>query len=155
VRDLSDLSLALRAAADESDPTLTTIVAAGPPLTTPRGHCYFLGGITRGADGIRATVRAHADQGVDLIKIMASGGTLTSGIRVDLPQFGGGKLRIAVREAHRHGLPLVAHAHGGQAVAAAVTAGVDGIEHVSFFTPTASNRPPPILSPHWAPNGSC
>src|SRR5579859_2158929 len=42
VRDLGDrdyLSLGLRGRAD-----LPTIVAAGPPITTPRGHCYFLGG---------------------------------------------------------------------------------------------------------------
>ena len=36
---------------------------------------------------MRAAVREHAERGVDIIKIMASGGTLTPGSRQDLAQF--------------------------------------------------------------------
>src|SRR5258707_13540387 len=45
VRDLGDvgyLSLGVRAAA-QKDATLPHIVAAGVPITTPGGHCHFLG----------------------------------------------------------------------------------------------------------------
>ena len=131
VRDLGDrdfLSLDLRASAD---PTLPTIVASGPPLTTPAGHCHFLGGAT--AD-IRAAVHAHAERGVDVIKVMASGGNLTPGSRPELPQFEPDELRAAVDEAHRHQLPITAHVHSTRAVTAAVAAGVDGLEHVTFMT---------------------
>jgi imidazolonepropionase-like amidohydrolase len=131
VRDLGDrdfLALELRAS---GDPTLPTIVASGPPLTTPGGHCHFLGGAT---SDVRAAVRAHAGRGVDVIKIMASGGNLTPGSRPELPQFEPDELRAAVDEAHRHGLPITAHAHSTRAVAAAVAAGVDGLEHVTFMT---------------------
>jgi imidazolonepropionase-like amidohydrolase len=131
VRDLGDrdfLSLGLRGS---SDPTLPTIVASGPPLTTPGGHCHFLGGAT---SDVRATVRAHAERGVDVIKIMASGGALTPGSRPELPQFEPDQLRAAVDEAHRHGLPITAHVHGTQAVVSAVAASVDGLEHASFMT---------------------
>ena len=76
VRDLGDrgyLSLELR-----GRPGLPTIVAAGPPITTPGGHCHYLGGATPPTvEGVRAAVREHAAQGVDVIKIMASGGSLT------------------------------------------------------------------------------
>src|SRR5439155_3050951 len=74
VRDLGDrdyLSLRLRDADG-----LPTIVAAGPPITTPEGHCHFLGGVTTGA-AIRDAVREHAERGVDVIKVMASGGNMT------------------------------------------------------------------------------
>ncbi|MDT3445341.1 MULTISPECIES: amidohydrolase family protein [unclassified Pseudofrankia] len=158
VRDLGDrgyLSLTLRTAATAgragpagpapgagsgagpesgSGATLPTIVAAGPPLTTPDGHCHYLGGAVRGVEAVRAAVRARAERGVDLVKIMASGGNLTPGTRPDLPQFGPDELRAAVEEAHRHSLPVTAHAHGTAAIAAAVAAGVDGLEHVSFMT---------------------
>jgi imidazolonepropionase-like amidohydrolase len=136
VRDLGDrgyLSLAIRDAA-RSDRTLPTVVAAGPPITTLGGHCHYLGGTATGVDGVRATVRAHAERGVDVIKIMASGGGLTPGTHPERPQFSPDELRAAVEEAHRHDLPITAHAHGTPAIADAVAAGVDGLEHVTFMT---------------------
>jgi imidazolonepropionase-like amidohydrolase len=142
VRDLGDrdyLSLRLR---DAADPALPTIVAAGPPITTPGGHCHYLGGTTT---DMRSAVRAHAERGVDVVKIMASGGNLTPGTRPDLAQFGVDDLRAAVEEAHRHSLPVTAHAHGLPAVVQAVEAGVDGLEHVSFMTPDGVDPAPEDL----------
>ncbi|WP_152364725.1 amidohydrolase family protein [Microlunatus speluncae] len=136
VRDLGDrgyLGLELRSAV-ETDPTLPTILVAGPPITTPDGHCHFLGGGAAGVDGLRTAVREHADRGVDVIKIMASGGMLTQGTKVELPQFSVAELRVVVEEAHRYGLPVTAHAHGLPAITDAVEAGVDGLEHVTFMT---------------------
>jgi imidazolonepropionase-like amidohydrolase len=147
VRDLGDrnyLALALRQAGPPGGP-LPTIVAAGPPITTPRGHCHFLGGATTGADGVRDAVRAHVERGVDVIKIMASGGALTPGTHTELPQFTTEELRAAVDEAHRHSLPITAHAHGTPAIAAAIAAGVDGIEHASFTTTDAVDTAPEKL----------
>ena len=50
-------------------------------------------------------------------------------------------------EAHRHGLPVTAHAHGTDAVAGAVVAGVEGVEHVNvtFFTETGVETPDPLI----------
>src|SRR5436305_8449605 len=91
VRDLGDrdyLSLRLR-----GRPGLPTIVAAGPPLTTPGGHCHYLGGVAEPtAEGVRAAVREHTERGVDVIKIMASGGTLTPGTHQHLAPFTPGVL---------------------------------------------------------------
>jgi imidazolonepropionase-like amidohydrolase len=136
VRDLGDrnyLALDLREAGPPGRP-LPTIVAAGPPITTPGGHCHYLGGAATGANGVRAAVRRHAERGADVIKIMASGGRLTPGTHPELPQFSREELRAAVDEAHRHSLPITAHAHGTPAIAAAIEAGADGIEHASFIT---------------------
>ncbi|WP_228389421.1 amidohydrolase family protein [Cumulibacter manganitolerans] len=133
VRDLGDrdyLSLGLRGRAD-----LPTIVASGPPITTRQGHCHYLGGgIEPTEPAMRRAVAEHADRGVDVVKVMASGGTLTPGTYQHLPQFDGPLLRVAVDEAHRRGLPLTAHAHAVTAVLDAVAAGADGVEHCSFWT---------------------
>ena len=147
VRDLGDrgyLSLALRAAAG-SDPTIPDIVAAGPPITTPGGHCHYLGCEAGTADEMRSAVREHVARGVDVIKIMASGGNLTPGSRPEVPQYDPAVLGVAVQEAHRAGLPITAHAHGTAAVAEALVAGVDQLEHVSFMTADGVDPAPPAL----------
>jgi imidazolonepropionase-like amidohydrolase len=147
VRDLGDrnyLALELRDAFDASDP-LPTIVASGPPITSPGGHCHFLGGAADGIDGARAAVRERAERGVDVIKVMASGGNMTEGPHPYEPQFGVEFLRAVVDEAHSHGLPVTAHAHSAQSIADAVAAGVDGIEHATFMTATGVDAPDDVI----------
>jgi len=144
VRDLGDrdyLSLRLRDA-----PGLPTIVAAGPPVTTPAGHCHFLGGAAEPTpDALRAAVRERAERGVDVIKVMASGGTMTPGTRQEVAQFTPEQLTVIVEEAHRLGLPVTAHAHGTGAIRAALDACVDGMEHVSFWSADGVDDPGDLL----------
>lgn len=143
VRDLGDrgyLALALR-----DRPGLPTVVAAGPPITTPGGHCHFLGGAASGVAGVRAAVRERVQRGCDVVKVMASGGNLTPGTRMHETQFGIAELRAAVDEAHRHGRPVTAHAHGTTAIANAVAAGVDGVEHATFLTPDGVFAPDELV----------
>jgi len=144
VRDLGDrdyLSLPLRGRAD-----LPTILAAGPPITTANGHCHFLGGATTDdVDGIRAAVRERAERGCDVIKVMSSGGTMTPGTRQEDPQFDREVLAAAVDEAHRHGLPLTAHAHATAAIANCVAAGVESMEHVTFWSAEGVDAPEDLL----------
>lgn len=148
VRDLGDrgfVSVGFGSSGDPSRPR-PTVVSAGPPLTTVGGHCDFLGGaIGGGAEAARVAVADHADRGVDVIKVMASGGFLTPGTAVERAQFEPGVLGAIVDEAHRRGLPVVAHAHSAVAVAAAVDAGVDGIEHCTFVTDTGIEAPPGLI----------
>jgi imidazolonepropionase-like amidohydrolase len=137
VRDLGDrgyVTLRVRdemAAAPGSGPR---IVAAGPPITSRGGHCYFLGGEVADVTEMRSAVREHAERGVDVIKVMATGGELTEGTRPTEAQFGTAALRTAVEESHRLGLPVTAHAHGAPGIVAAVAADVDSIEHVTWLT---------------------
>ena len=85
-------------------------------------------------------MRERADRGVDVVKVMTSGGFQTTGTQVMLCQFTLDEVRAVVGEAHAAGLPVTAHAHGLPAVHMAMAAGVDGIEHCSFLTDTGVSQ---------------
>jgi imidazolonepropionase-like amidohydrolase len=149
VRDLGDrgyLALKLRDELAVEPSSGPEVLPAGPPITTSRGHCWFLGGEADGVDGVRAAVREHVERGVDVIKVMASGGELTNGSHPHLSQYGLAELRAAVDEAHRAGLPITAHAHAGQAIADVVAAGFDSIEHCSFMTEDGVEPRPEVIA---------
>jgi len=132
VRDLGDrnyVTLKLR-----HEDGLPRILSAGPPITSLKGHCWFLGGEVQGVEGVRQAVRERAERGVDVVKVMATGGELTAGTRPQLAQFGLAAMRAAVDEAHQAGLPITAHAHGAPGILNAALAGFDSVEHCSFMT---------------------
>jgi imidazolonepropionase-like amidohydrolase len=110
------------------------VVASGPPITVPNGHCWFLGGAADGEAELRARVRRNAELGADVIKVMASGGQITpnSPSMWDC-QFTTAELAAIVDEAGKAGLPVAAHAHGTDAIAAAADAGVTTIEHCTWL----------------------
>jgi imidazolonepropionase-like amidohydrolase len=132
VRDLGDRSWAVVDWRDQAD-AFPTVLASGPPITIPDGHCWNMGGAASGVDGLRAAVRERAERGADLVKIMASGGVNTPGTDPAAVQFSAEELRVVVTEAHAVGLPVVAHAHSVDSIRYSLAAGVDGIEHCSFL----------------------
>jgi imidazolonepropionase-like amidohydrolase len=137
VRDLGDRRFCVverrdRQVADA--PAEPTIVASGPPLTSPGGHCHFLGGEVSGTEDIVRAIAERADRGVDIVKVMASGGVNTPGTDVMRTQFTTDELQLIVDRAHAAGLPVTAHAHGTPSVEQAIAVGVDGIEHCTCVT---------------------
>jgi imidazolonepropionase-like amidohydrolase len=143
VRDLGDQDFVVadRHRRDELGPT---VVASGPPITSVGGHCAQMGGAVAGPEELRRAVRDRAEHGVDVVKIMTSGGLMTAGTDVLACQFALDELRVVVDEAHRLGLPVTAHAHALAAVAQCVDAGVDGIEHCSCMTEDGLHTPPEL-----------
>ena len=147
IRDLGDrdyLSLSLRDSINAGVEVGPRIIAAGPPLTTPNGHCWFLGGEVADGDVARA-VRERVDRGVDVIKIMASGGNMTPTVGPHESQFGRDDIATARSEAHAAGLRLAVHAHGVDAVRDALAVSVDSIEHCTLFTADGVADDPDLL----------
>lgn len=126
------LDVVVREAIDSGDARGPRIVASGAPLTPTGGHCWFMGGEADGAYELRTAVRRHHENGVDSIKVMATGGFMTAGSAPWFAQFTDEELAFATADAHRLGKKVVAHAHGVDGIRAAVAAGVDAIEHCTF-----------------------
>src|SRR4051794_13564698 len=78
-------------------------------------------------------VRGPAAAGVDVIKIMATGGGLDPGTRGLEQHFTDEEMKAICDMAHFNGLKVAAHAHGAKGIDAAVRAGVDSIEHGTFI----------------------
>ena len=91
-------------------------------------------GVVDGVDGMRLRVRELLRAGVDWIKLCSTGGILSPHDLADQPQFVPEELQVAVLEGRRRGVPVMAHAFGGEGLSDAVAAGVRSIEHGLFLT---------------------
>ncbi len=90
-------------------------------------------GIINSPEDAWKAVRQHYKDGVDLIKIMPSGGVLDESASVDNAQMTLEEIQAVVAAAHDYGYTVAAHAHGAEAIRRAVLAGVDSIEHGTFL----------------------
>lgn len=145
VRDLGDrayIALELRDRFRADPSAGPEIVASGPPITVRLGHCGFLGGEAETPDELAAAVAERAERGVDVIKVMATGGNMTPTSRPpEESQYNRDQLHLLAETAHAAGLPITAHAHGAVGAMDAVSVGFDAIEHAGFWTATGAEVP--------------
>jgi imidazolonepropionase-like amidohydrolase len=124
-----DVALAIRSAVRDGVIPGPRLLIVGAPITTTSGHYWFLGGEADSSDGVVARVRAAKKAGVDAIKVMASGGGYTPTSNPRSRQYDAATLRAATAEAHRLGLPVLAHALTAGSTSDAADAGIDTIIH--------------------------
>ncbi len=120
---------------------------AGHYISITGGHCDITGfapgvmeigpkqGIANGKDQILEAIRYQAKHGVKVIKVCATAGVFSKGDSPGAQQYSDEELNTIVEEATRHGLKVMAHAHGSEGILAAVKAGVASIDHGSMLTP--------------------
>jgi imidazolonepropionase-like amidohydrolase len=134
-RDCGDrdaVTFALRAAIESGVVAGPHLLLCGSPLTSPRGHCYFMGGEVEGVACIARAIRLRSQLGADFIKVMATGGGLTPGTDSLSMQFSAEEIGLIVAQAERYGLYVAAHAHSAASIRTSIEAGVRTIEHCSF-----------------------
>jgi imidazolonepropionase-like amidohydrolase len=98
--------------------------------TAPGGRFY--GDMYREADGpddVRRAVREQIRAGADFVKVMTTGARSNELEDPDPLQITEPELAAVIEEAHRMGFRVSAHAEGLDGCAAAITHGVDTIEH--------------------------
>jgi imidazolonepropionase-like amidohydrolase len=150
VRNLGDqwnVSIALRRAIAAGKVKGPRIFTAGRAIGTRGGHAdasnswgpYLssddprLNTVCNGPDSCREAVRQRYKDGVDSIKITATGGVLSIAKSGSAPQFTDEEIAAVVSTAHDYGLKVAAHAHGAEGIKRAVRNGVDSIEHGTFM----------------------
>lgn len=104
-----------------------------PALSNPE----WKDNIVNSPEDARRVVREHRQHGADLIKIMPSGGVLSIGDNPNLQLMTDDEIKAVIDTAHSLGMKVAAHAHGRDAINAAVRFGVDSIEHGSFADTTS------------------
>ena len=129
------------------------MLVAASPVTVTGGHCWFMGGEADGLEDLRRRVRTHHKHGADLIKVMSTGGFMTTGSAPWYAQFSAAELTVIVEEARRVDKPVAAHAHGLEGIRRAVEAGVSTLEHCSFVTETNERRYDEVLAARIAEQG--
>ncbi|GLY18344.1 hypothetical protein Kisp01_53580 [Kineosporia sp. NBRC 101677] len=144
VRDLGDnrWSVLQRTAAWDEP----TVIASGPPITTPGGHCAAMGGEAAGPEQLLAAVDERARRGADLVKIVVSGGAMTPGSDLLSLQYSLEDVALVVKRAADHGLRVATHAHSLDAVQLSIDAGVQNIEHCTCLTSHGVQTPPDLAA---------
>src|SRR6476660_1435099 len=138
-------AMALRKAVNDGFVKGPRMQNAGHSIGITGGHCDENGfapglkdgdyktGIADGPDQVRASVRYQAKYGADVIKTCATGGVLSDGDAVGVPQYTYEEMKALVDEATKLERKVAAHAHGTEGIKIAVRAGVSSIEHGSFL----------------------
>lgn len=109
----------------------------GYPCLCCNGQAY-LRMVCDGPDEVRKVVREQLRQGVDQIKIMASGGVASPFDPLESLQFSFEEMEAAVEEAEAFGRYVLAHAYSAEAITRAVTCGVRTIEHGNLIDESAA-----------------
>ena len=108
------------------------LLCAGQPITSLGGHCHFWGGGTDSLERAKQILSLQIKAGVDLIKVMITGGNITPGSKPSDNQFDDDFVIEIVNIAKEKKYPVAAHCHGTEGIAQAVKAGVSTIEHCSW-----------------------
>ncbi len=90
---------------------------------------YIVDGVTE----MRQAVRREIKFGSDWIKLLVTGAFMSANDNPRNVHYSEEEVRVAVEEARRHDVPVMAHAHSAEGIKLAVRAGVRSIEHGSFI----------------------
>ncbi|MBC8109430.1 MAG: amidohydrolase family protein [Verrucomicrobia bacterium] len=149
VRDLGGIgvNISLRNAINKGIVVGPRIFTSGKTIATTGGHGdptngfrsdiqfdeKFDDGVVNSFEQARQAVRQRYKDGVDCIKITATGGVLSIAKSGKAPQFMDDELEGIIKTAKDYGFHTAAHAHGAEGMKRAIKAGITTIEHGTFM----------------------
>lgn len=127
------IDLDVRDAANAGKIDAPQMQAAGKLLCMTGGHGWQSGRECDSPDECRKAAREQIREGVDLVKIMATGGVMSGGDQPGATQLTEEEMRPAIQAAHNAGLKTATHAQGMEGIKNALRAGIDSVEHGFFL----------------------
>ncbi|KGQ20080.1 Xaa-Pro dipeptidase [Lysobacter dokdonensis DS-58] len=114
-----------------------TVTGGGGEITgLPKGTVVpdvFRLGVADDEEQVRKKVNFLFDNGVDFIKVIATGAVLAEGTEPGQSEYSEAEIRAAVEEAAKRHSFVAAHAHGAEGIKRATRAGARSIEHGSLM----------------------
>jgi len=132
VRDMGGrdgIDFGLRQAIDSGLIPGPRMLISGRLICMTGGHGWQIGLEANGPNEVRKAAREQIKAGVDIVKLMATGGVLTPAVEPGSEQLTEEELRAGVEEAHKAGKKTATHAMGTRGIQNALRAGIDSIEH--------------------------
>jgi imidazolonepropionase-like amidohydrolase len=102
-------------------------------FTAPEQQLIADGLVVDGVDEMRKAVRNEVKYGSDWIKLMVTGAFMSAGDDPKDVHLSPEELAVAMDEARRLGVPVMAHAHSTEGIIQAIEAGARSIEHGTFI----------------------
>lgn len=110
------------------------ILSCAMPITTTRGHLWYCGAEADSTHELIKKVREFSKRGIDFTKICVTGGFNTPGSNRDAAQYPLESVQAVVADSHRLNLKVASHALSREGIFVSVRAGVDTVEHCTWFT---------------------
>ncbi len=135
------LGISLRDAVNKKIIPGPRILTAGRALSITGGHGTFLppwihmddnlnlGIFADGSEEVRKAVRSLIGSGVDVIKLLATGGVMDVVTTPGAQNYNFEEIKVAVEEAHKLGKKITAHVEGLSGAKDCIKAGIDSIDH--------------------------
>lgn len=134
------IDIACRDAIDTGKIPGPRYLANGQEMATPAG--VLVPGITRELSGVeefRRATREICGSGVDLLKIILSGESITQRVWAKDTYMSDDEVSVVVEEAHRVGKRVCAHARSTDSIKQCLRTGVDIIYHASYIDDEAAD----------------
>lgn len=136
----TEVILLARAQLQAEEPLAPRLLVSGAPITAVNGHCHWLGGTVSDIDQAREALEQLLESGVDFVKLMLTGGNLTSGSDPRTHQFDDAFLDQIARECRQRDVALVVHVHTEAAVRRAGEVGATIAAHGTCMRPDGQIR---------------
>ena len=124
-----DIDIKLRDAINQGLIHGPRIFASGIPLTMTGGHGHSMAYEVDGCDAVRKHARLQLKKGADVVKLFATGGGMTKGVKPGASQLSEAEMRAACEEAEHTGKTTAAHAQGNGGIKNCIRAGITSVEH--------------------------